>query len=129
MNSLLLVIDVQKAFINKSTMNVVPKIEKLVSSKKYDKVIYTQFINNEGSKYTNKLNYYGCINDDKELVINPKNNLVIKKNVYTAFNEELKNYIDKNKISKIYLCGIDTECCILKTAFDLFENSYEFYIL
>ncbi len=129
MKSLLLVIDVQKAFINKHTKNIVAKIEKIVNSKKYDEVIYTQFINKENSKYINKLHYYGCLNDDQELVINPQNNLVIKKNVYTAFNDELKNYIKKNKINQIYLCGIDTECCILKTAFDLFENDYEFYIL
>lgn len=70
MKSLLLVIDVQKAFINKHTKNIVPKIENLVNSKKYDAVIYTQFINEKNGKYTNKLNYYGCINDDKELVIN-----------------------------------------------------------
>ena len=89
MKTLLLVIDVQKAFINKNTNKVVPKIEQIVNSKKYDKVIYTQFINNEDSKYTNKLNYYGCINDDKELAINSQNNLIIKKNVYTAFNETL----------------------------------------
>ena len=70
MKSLLLVIDVQKAFINKHTESIVSKIEKLVNSRKYDAVIHTQFINEEDGKYTNKLNYYGCINDDKELVIN-----------------------------------------------------------
>ena len=32
-------------------------------------------------------------------------------------------------LSKIYLCGIDTECCVLKTAFDLFENEYDVYVL
>ena len=32
-------------------------------------------------------------------------------------------------IDKIYLCGIDTECCVLKTAFDLFENEYDVYVL
>ena len=27
------------------------------------------------------------------------------------------------------LCGIDTEACILKTAFDLFEKEYDVYVL
>ena len=31
--------------------------------------------------------------------------------------------------TQIYLCGIDTECCVLKTAFDLFENEYDVYVL
>ena len=30
----------------------------------------------------------------------------------------------ENKIKDIYLCGIDTDACVLKTAIDLFENNY-----
>ena len=51
------------------------------------------------------------------------------KNIYSAFSEQLKKYISDNKIDNIYLCGIDTECCILKTAFDLFEKGYNVYVL
>ena len=39
------------------------------------------------------------------------------------------DYINENKITEIYLCGIDTECCVLKTAFDLFELEYNVYVL
>ena len=38
-------------------------------------------------------------------------------------------YISKNSIDEIYLCGFDTDGCILKTAFDLFENNIKAYIL
>ena len=48
---------------------------------------------------------------------------------YTALNEELKNYLKIKNIDEIYICGIDTECCILKTAFDLFEDGYNIYVL
>ncbi len=31
-------------------------------------------------------------------------------------------YISENNINYIYLCGIDTDACVMKTAVDLFEN-------
>ena len=54
---------------------------------------------------------------------------VFDKNIYTAVNDELKKYIQKNNISKIYLCGFDTDACVQKTAIDLFEQNYDVYVL
>lgn len=129
MNSLLLVIDMQEAFINKNTEYLIEKINNLISSKIYDKVIFTRFINKENSIFVNKLGYYGCIGKDKELVIDSKGNKVIDKDVYTALNDDLKKYIIDNNITKIYICGLDSDCCVLKTAFDLFEQGYDLYVL
>lgn len=130
MSSLLLVIDLQKAFINRNTRYLIKKIEDEISQNKYHKVVFTRFINTKDSIFVKDLNYYGCIDQEsKEIVIDTKDNLVIDKNVYTAFNKELVNYINENNVTHIYLCGIDIECCILKTAFDLFEKEYQFYIL
>lgn len=129
MNSLLLVIDMQEAFINESTEHVVEKITNLVNSNEYRKIAFTRFINTKNSRYVKELNFDGCIGEDKKLLIPTKNHPIFNKNIYSALNEELKNYIKENNIDKIYLCGIDTECCILKTSFDLFENGYDFYIL
>lgn len=130
MNSLLLVIDLQNAFINKNTQYLIKKIEDKISQNEYNKVVFTRFINTKDSIFVKDLNYYGCIdNDGKKIVIDTKDNLVIDKNIYTAFNKELVNYINENNVTDIYLCGINIECCVLKTAFDLFENEYQFYIL
>ncbi len=130
MNSLLLVIDLQNAFINKNTQYLIKKIEDKINQNEYNKVVFTRFINAKDSIFVKDLNYYGCIdNDSKEIVIDTKDNLVIDKNIYTAFNKELVNYINENNVTNIYLCGIDIEGCVLKTAFDLFENEFQFYIL
>ena len=51
------------------------------------------------------------------------------KYTYSAVNRDLIEYISKNSIDEIYLCGFDTDGCILKTAFDLFENNIKAYIL
>ena len=130
MRSLLLVIDLQKSFINENTENLVTKIDNLINENKFDNIVFTRFINSYNSIFYKKLNYTGCITEeDKKILISTRGNKVIDKTIYSSLGEELKSYIMKNNISKIYLCGIDTECCVLKTAFDLFENEYDVYIL
>ena len=61
MSKLLLVIDVQKDFINDTTREYVSKIEGLVNSNKYENVVFTKFINSEDSLWYKKLNYKGCM--------------------------------------------------------------------
>ena len=130
MKSLLLVIDLQNAFINRKTQNLPRKIEQLIKNKKYNEVAFTKFINNNDSIFVKKLNYNRCLdNDDTKIVINTKSHNVFNKTIYSAVNDELIKFIKENNIDKIFLCGIDTECCILKTAFDLFELGYNVYVL
>ena len=130
MSKLLLAIDVQKDFINEQTLKTLNKIKRLIDSKKYDIVAFTRFINDEDSIWYKKLNYKGCMTKEGQAIaINTKNNKVFDKNIYTAVNDELKKYIQKNNISKIYLCGFDTDAGVQKTAIDLFEQNYDVYVL
>ena len=130
MNKLLLVIDVQNDFINDNTKNVKDKISELVDSKEYKYIVFTTFINNENSIWYKKLNYKGCFfGKGQEIAINTYNHTIINKNTYTALNNEFKEYVHKNDISEIYLCGFDTDACVYKTALDLFENNYNVYVL
>ena len=62
-------------------------------------------------------------------MIDVGNNNVFNKYVYSAVNEEFIKFIKENNITNIYLCGIDIECCVLKTAIDLFELGYNVYVL
>lgn len=130
MSSLLLVIDLQKEFINKHTNFLPTKIDELIKQNKFDNVVFTKFINLPESLFYKKLNWNGCLtNESRQIVINTGKNKIFEKTIYSALNDEFKNYIIKNKITKIYLCGIDTECCVLKTALDLFENNFDVYVL
>ena len=63
MKSLLLVIDLQNAFINKYTKNLPKKINDLINTKHYDDIVFTKFINSDNSIFVEKLKYNGCIND------------------------------------------------------------------
>ena len=130
MKKLLLVIDIQKDFINKYTKKTLNKIKELVASKKYDDVAFTRFINNENSIWYNKLNYKGCMTkEQQEIAIDTGDYKVFDKKIYTAINEELKEYINDNDIDEIYVCGFDTDACVQKTALDLFEQGYNDFVL
>ena len=85
--NLLLVIDMQKTFIKENTEYLINRIESALN--KYDKVVSTRFINTNNSIYAKELCYYGCIDDDsKKIVIDTKDNMVIDKNIYTAYNKK-----------------------------------------
>ncbi len=60
----------------------------------------------------------GCMSmQQQEIVIDTKNYKVFDKKVYTAVNDELKQFIADNNIDEIYLCGFDADACVQKTAF------------
>lgn len=130
MKSLLLVIDVQNAFINKNTKHILKKINSLVDNNTYDNVIFTRFINSKESLWYKNLNYKRCIDvEDNIIPLNTKDYLVMDKKIYSAYNDELVKFINENNVDEIYLCGIDTGACILKTSLDLFENGYNIFVL
>ena len=88
MNTLLLIIDLQKDFINEHTKDIIPKIECLISQNKFNKVIFTKFINSQDNICFKRLNYQGCMNEDgQKIVINTNNNKIIDKQIYSTFNE------------------------------------------
>ena len=130
MNKLLVVIDLQNDFINENTKHLIPKIEKLIKSNKYDNIVFTKFLNYYESIWYKKLNYKGCLTEKgQNIPIDTRNYKIIEKEIYSSLNKELAKYIKDNEIGEIYLCGVDTECCVLNTALDLFENNYDVYIL
>lgn len=130
MNKLLLVIDVQKDFINENTKPILLKIEELVNSGKFKNIVFTRFINNVNSVFYKELNYKGCLTkEQQQIAIDTKDYKIFDKKIYSSLNDELKKYLKENSIDEIYLCGFDTDACVFKTALDLFENDYNVYVL
>ncbi len=52
-----------------------------------------------------------------------KADFVIEKNTYTACTDDIVGILREMKIEEVYLVGIDTDCCVLKTTIDLFERN------
>ena len=127
--NLLLIIDFQNDFINDQTKDSVNELSNLINSNKYDDILFTRFINSEDNPCY-KIGWTGCLDKQSiEIPIDTKDYKVIDKGTYTAYNEELINYLREHNIDKIYIAGFDIDCCIYTTALNLFENNYDTYVL
>ena len=46
---------------------------------------------------------------------------IVQKTTYSACTESVLKLLQNNNISEVYLAGIDTDCCVLATAIELFD--------
>lgn len=127
---LLLIIDLQNAFINNKTKGLIKRIDSLRSSGEHDKIAFTRFVNGKQNPVY-KMGWRGCMDyEEIMLCLEPNDDeAIFDKRTYSAFNRSLIDYLQDNSINEIYLCGLDIDCCVLMTAINLFENGYNVYIL
>lgn len=55
--------------------------------------------------------------------------VVFDKYTYSSVNQETIAFLKRNKIDTVFICGIDTDCCVMETAVDLFEQLIHPYVL
>ena len=134
----LIVVDVQSYFIQSTPEGFVAKIVKHIKNSSYDSLIFTVFKNNSNSNFVKSLNWNSCLKDSdiqlaSELlpfISNDKNNIYESKSTYSALKSSgLKSFLLKNNIDKLDICGIDTDACVLATAFEAFDLGYRVNIL
>jgi len=133
MKKALFVIDVQNVFKNKKTKSVARKINSYIekNKNKYAFIIFTVFKNNSKSSLWNIFNYKGCSKNKDIKVMNEISDLVnsseiIFRNTYSLFKSpKVQKELKKNNIKQVDICGFDTDCCILSTAYDLFDSGYK----
>lgn len=131
----LLVVDVQNYFLNGNTSHLPEKIGSHLDTNRYDFVLFTKFVNKKGSNFEKMLGWNKC-SQSPETDIAPeiqrfvKPAQVFEKHTLSAFkNPELKQFLDKHQIAKLFICGTDSEACVLSTAFEAFDLGYETHIL
>ena len=129
--NILIIIDNQNGFTTtKKTKQISNRIVNLTNSNIFDYQIATQYFNNINSEknlFTKLQNWYK-LQDQKEIdyVDNLKYDVSLRKDIYGAVNNEMLQTLKKannNQMPQyVFICGMDTECCVLKTCTDLFEN-------
>lgn len=129
--NILIMIDNQNGFTTiPGTKKSSKKIVELSNKKIFDYKIATQYFNNVESK-TNlftRLQNWHFLKDQKEIdyVDNLKYDISLRKDVYSAINDEMLQTLyeanDNNLVQYVFICGMDTECCVLKSSVDLFEK-------
>lgn len=131
----LIVIDVQNYFVNEYTKNIPEKIARFIDESKFDFVLFTKFVNREGSNYFKLLNWKKCL-DSPDTDIHPalekfvNDSNIFQKTSYSVFKSKgFSDFLKRNEITKLYLCGIDIDACVLASAFDAFDLDYEVEVL
>ncbi|MBL26368.1 MAG: hydrolase [Rhodospirillaceae bacterium] len=130
MPSCLLIIDLQKGFVNDATHHVVAPIE--AAQADYDVVIATRFQNPPGSPFRRLIHWerFAPHSDETAFAFAPREDArVIDKPRYTCVDSALRNWLVARDISRVHVCGIDTDICVTKNAVDLFEAGLEPIVL
>jgi nicotinamidase-related amidase len=135
MTTALLVIDAQNYFINDYTKNIPRHIRDFMQKRKFDFVVFFRFINSEDSSVVKFMNWRKMFSPPDtdivpELIEFANSNKVFSKGSYSAFKSpEFREFLSKNNVNKLFLCGFDTDCCILTTALEAFDLGYETKVL
>jgi nicotinamidase-related amidase len=132
MNFCLFIIDIQNGFITQNTNHVPQRVKSLLEQNIFEHVIFTKFINTPNSPYVKYLNWHGLISPVEQKIVDDIEafaQVIFDKTIYTACNTETLDFLKRNDIQKVFICGLDTDSCVLKTAIDFFENNIIPYVL
>ena len=133
----LIVIDVQKYFLNEETKPIVKRIQRFLKEKsnKYSAIYFTIFKNNPKSSLWQISGWKDCkdspdidVCDEIKKFTNGMN--LFHKNFLSAYKiPKIKRGLKENKILEVDICGFDTDCCVLATAYDLFDSGIKPVVL
>lgn len=128
-SAVLVVVDVQNGFVRQESVHVIPVIVDLVARWQAagGDVVFTRYLNYPGSNFE-KLFKWSKLMSSPEIDIVPelepyldKATALVDKTMYSLFNDEGVSLVREHGWTDIYVCGIATESCVLKTAVDAFE--------
>ncbi len=128
-SSLLLVVDVQNGFVTNETAHAVPAIASLTDRwlRLGGTLAFTRYHNYPGSEFERLMDW-------RELYSSPDTDLVqelapyigcaqvIDKRTYSSLTRELLQTIHRTRVTNLILCGIDSDLCVLTTAFEAFDH-------
>jgi nicotinamidase-related amidase len=130
MHPVLVVVDVQNGFIRDASRHVVPVIAELVDrwqAAGHD-VVFTRYFNSPGSQYE-RLFDWTDLQESPETDIVPEladraatATAIVDKPIYSLFTSGGAELVRSHEWTDLYICGIATESCVLKTAADAFEQ-------
>ena len=130
----LLVVDVQRGFLNQYTEHVPPRIARLIRSGEYAPVLFTVFINTPDSPYRRLLDWHDCADGPDIEIVDELAEFVDPDNVYEKHGKaglpgELSKRLRRDGVRQVFAVGIDTDMCVLKVAMDVFDMGIEPIVL
>jgi len=133
MNRALIIVDVQEGFLNERNRWIVPNIKKLLERGGYAHVIEATFHAEPLSLWDTQTKwtfpYSPTLPEIKEML--PTNTISIIKETKSAFwgDTDIRALLKKNGVTEVHVVGLDTNDCVMATAFDSFDAGFETYVL
>lgn len=129
MKTFLLIVDLQKGFIVDGANDLVQaRIDKLINTDAFDHVISTIYYNYENSPIIRLMGWTKLLAEEDQMVLGAaatRSDYLVRKNTYSAYSEQLVEHLRAENGGElpecVFVTGVDTECCVLATATDLFE--------
>lgn len=129
----LIIVDMQNGFMNEYTKDLGTKIIELLDE--FDGLkVALQFRNEDDSQFERKLHYNGMKRDDEiDLIdgIKDRVHFVKARNrcSYSGFEVWMSLLLKTREVKEVFIAGVDTDACVLATAFNLFDAEYDIKLL
>ncbi|MGH3695882.1 MAG: cysteine hydrolase [Pseudonocardiaceae bacterium] len=132
-----MVVDAQNGFITEHSRPVVPVIVDLVRRWQTagGDVVFSRYLNYAGSPFERLIGWTKMTNEPETDIVTElapyvhSDTPVVDKHIYTLFTPEGTRLVNERGWTDLYICGIDTEICVLKTAVDAFEHNLTPWVL
>jgi len=134
MTKALVVIDVQNYFIEENTKEIPIRIVDYIKKNKdnFDFIVFQKFINNENTPFY-KFGWKDMISppetDFCSEIIDIKHNFFTRSTRSCLRSDEFKKFLEENKVDELFLCGFNTDECVISTAFDACDLGYRINVI
>lgn len=130
----LVVIDVQNYFVGKGD-DLPQRIAAFIENHTFDFVLFTKFVNHADSNFFKVLKWKKCFGSP-DTDIHPllstyaKKYPVFEKSTYSIFkSKKFVQFLKKHNITTVFLCGMDSDGCVLASAYDGFDRGYHIEVI
>jgi nicotinamidase-related amidase len=126
----LIVVDVNNCFMQDAPPDFARRITAHIEEENYDALAFPVFLNRPDSNFTKSLNWTKCSNAEDaelpdELQKYADEDNTFQRATYSSFSETaLQDFLKSREVDEVVLCGIDTDACVLATAFSAFDLGY-----
>lgn len=126
----LLVVDVQKGFLNQYTKHIPTRIARLIERDAPQPILFTRFVNTPDGPYPRFLGWDACQSPPEtdlapEITPFARKDRIFTKPGFAGVPDELRNFLKNGGFEGVTIVGIDTDMCVLKITLDIFDMAIE----
>ncbi|KKU83517.1 MAG: Isochorismatase hydrolase family protein [Microgenomates group bacterium GW2011_GWA2_47_8] len=127
----LLIIDLQKYLINENTESLPTKIANFIEKHKFDYTLFFQFYNSPNSNFVKIHNWNHMFGPPETDMVDELSKYITRNNLFKKYSfsvfgvEGFNEFMKSNLINELYLCGIDTDACVLLSEMEAFGKGYD----